>query len=87
MAQEAEELKQERLLTRLAECWWRTRSGNPGFGWIVAREALSTPKVKAALAELNWHPAATDKELYAAFISAVSRDNWKAPDFDSWAQG
>ena len=43
------------------------------------------PKVRAALAELNWRPDAN--ELYAAFLGAVSKDNFKAPDFDSWEIG
>ena len=77
----------ERLLTRLSETWWRTRTGSPGFHWILAREALSYPKVQAALAELNWRPDVSDKELYAAFLGAVSKDNFKAPDFDSWEIG
>ena len=80
-------LKQERLLTRLAECWWRTGKGNPGFGWMPSREALNTPKAKAALAELNWKPAASDKELYAAFVSGIAKGGWKASDIDSWDQG
>ena len=86
MSSDQQELKNERLLTRLAECWWRSRTGSLGFHWILARRALSYPKVKAALAELNWRPDVSDQELYAAFISAVSKENFKAPD-ESWEQG
>ena len=87
MAAGGEELKEERLLTRLAETWWRKRSGNPGFGWQHARAALSSPKAKAALAELNWKLAASDNELYTAFIAGVAKAHYKAVDFDSWDQG
>ena len=87
MSEHQQELKNESLLTRLAETWWRTRMGSPGYHWILAREALSSPRVKAALADLNWRPDASDKELYAAFISGVATDNSKAPDFDSWEIG
>ena len=79
--------KEERLLTRLAETWWRTRTGSPGFHWVMARQALCYPKVKAALADLNWRPDANYKELYSAFISGVAKEGFKAPDFDSWNEG
>ena len=87
MTSDQQQFKDERLLTRLAETWWRTRVGSPGFHWVMARQALSYPKVRAALADLNWRPDADDKELYSAFIAGVSKEGFKAPDFDSWDEG
>ena len=53
----------------------------------MARQALTYPKVRSTLAEFNWRPDASDKELYAAFLAATSKDHFKAPDFDSWDVG
>ena len=39
----------------------------------LKNERLSYPKFRAALADLIWRPDATDKELYAAFISGAAR--------------
>ena len=77
----------ERLLTRLSEVWWRTRTESPGFHWIMARQALAYPNVRVALAELNWRPEASDKELYAAFLAATAKYFFKAPDFQTWEVG
>ena len=87
MTNDQQHFKEERLLTRLAETWWRTRFGSPGFHWVMARQALCYPKVKAALADLSWRPDANDKELYSAFISGIAKEGFKAPDFDSWNEG
>ena len=78
----------ERLLIRLAEVWWRSRPGSPGLRWVTVREAMKDPKIQDALASLNWKPAASDKELYAAFCAAaIGKGPWKEQDFDSWEMG
>jgi hypothetical protein len=77
----------ERLLARLSFIWWQSRAGSPGFHWANAREVLTYDKVRAALAARNWNPEASDKDLYAIFISAVAKEFYKERDFDSWESG
>ena len=80
-------LEEERLLIRLADAWWRSRSGSPGLRWVMVREAMKDAKVQEALASLNWKPAASDKELYAAFCAAIGKGHFKEQDFDAWEIG
>ena len=75
-------LEEERLLIRLADAWWRSRSGSPGLRWVMVREAMKDAKVQEALASLNWKPAASDKELYAAFCAAIGKGHFKEQDVD-----
>ena len=77
----------ERLLIRLAEIWWRSRPGSPGLRWVTVREAMKDPKIQDALASLSWKPAASDKELYAAFCAAaVGKGPWnKISTLGKWA--
>ena len=66
-------LDEERLLIRLADVWRRSRPGSPGLRGVMVREAMKDAKVQEALASLNWKPAASDKELYAAFCAAIGK--------------
>ena len=66
-------LEEERLLIRFADAWWRSRSGSPGLRWVMVREAMKDAKVQEALATLNWKPATSDKELYAAICAAIGK--------------
>ena len=80
-------LEDERLLIRLADVWWRSRPGSPGFHWVMVREAMRETKVQEALESLNWKAKATDNELYAAFNAAISKSPFKTGYFDAWDTG
>ena len=80
-------LEEERLLIRLADVWWRSRPGSPGFRLELVREAMKEHKIQEALEALNWKAKATDNELYAAFNAAISKSPFSAGDFDSWDTG
>ena len=51
-------LKDERLLIRLEDVWWRSRSESPGLWWVLGRKAIKKNKVREGLASLNEGPAA-----------------------------
>ena len=77
---ESKILEEERLLIRLADVWWRSRPGSPGLRWVMIREAMKEPKVQEALASLSWKPAASGKELYAAFCAATGSSDFREQD-------